>query len=110
MANSKAAKPDEAHVSGQSNKPLSHPAHALSFDQVAEELRANTLNGLSTADAKSRLEEFGHNDLGEAEGVQPLKIIIAQIANAMTMVKSTPTSRLFHRLTQITGPHLGHGC
>ncbi|KAF6806786.1 potassium/sodium efflux P-type ATPase [Colletotrichum sojae] len=86
MAKSKAAKPDEAHVSGQSNKPLTQPAHALSYSQVAEELRANTLNGLSAAEARSRLEKFGHNDLGEAEGVQPFKIIVAQIANAMTMV------------------------
>ncbi|KAK1522689.1 potassium/sodium efflux P-type ATPase [Colletotrichum paranaense] len=86
MGNQKAAKPAENHVSGQSNKPLSHPAHALSYQQLAEELRANALNGLSSQDANSRLEEFGHNDLGEAEGVQPIKIIIAQIANAMTMV------------------------
>ncbi|KAF6831981.1 potassium/sodium efflux P-type ATPase [Colletotrichum musicola] len=86
MAKSKAVKPDEAHVSGQSNRPLTQPAHALSYNQVAEELRANTLNGLSAAEARSRLEEFGHNDLGEVEGVQPLKIIVAQIANAMTMV------------------------
>ncbi|KAF4820369.1 Sodium transport ATPase 5 [Colletotrichum tropicale] len=86
MGNPKASKPDETHVSGQSNKPLSHPAHALSFKQVADELGANAQDGLSAADAKARLEEFGTNDLGEAEGVQPIKIIIAQIANAMTMV------------------------
>ncbi|KAF9869397.1 potassium/sodium efflux P-type ATPase [Colletotrichum karsti] len=86
MGKSKAAKPDENHVSGQSNKPLTQPAHALSHQQVADELHVNTLDGLSAADAKSRLEEFGNNDLGEAEGVQPIKIIIAQIANAMTMV------------------------
>ncbi|GKT52209.1 sodium- and chloride-dependent GABA transporter 1 [Colletotrichum spaethianum] len=86
MGKSKAAKPAESHVSGQSNKPLSQPAHALTFQQLAEELRANTDHGLSAADAKTRLEEYGHNDLGEAEGVQPFKIIIAQVANAMTMV------------------------
>lgn len=77
----------ENHVSGQSNKPMSRPAHALSFDQVVDELQANTQYGLSSADAKTRLEEYGKNDLGDAEGVQPIKIIIAQIANAMTMVR-----------------------
>ncbi|KAK1957444.1 potassium/sodium efflux P-type ATPase [Colletotrichum sublineola] len=86
MAKSKAAKPAETHVSGQSNKPLSQPAHALTYQRLAEELRANTDHGLSAADAKARLEEYGHNDLGEAEGVQPFKIIVAQVANAMTMV------------------------
>lgn len=79
-------KPDQDHVSGQSNKPLSRPAHALTHQKLAEELNADPLNGLSGDEAKRRLEEFGKNDLGEAEGVQPLKIVVAQIANAMTLV------------------------
>lgn len=78
--------PDQNHVSGQSNKSLSRPAHALTCQELAEELNADPLNGLSADDAKRRLEEFGKNDLGEAEGVQPLKIVMAQIANAMTLV------------------------
>ena len=78
--------PDVGHVSGQSNKPLSKPSHALSFDQVKEEIGANLLNGLTDGAAKERLTEYGTNDLGESEGVQPLKIVVAQIANAMTMV------------------------
>ncbi|KAK1985740.1 potassium/sodium efflux P-type ATPase [Colletotrichum cereale] len=86
MGKSKAAKPADSHVSGQSNKPLSQPAHALTFQQLAEELQTNTDHGLSAAHAKARLDEYGHNDLGEAEGVQPFKIIVAQFANAMTMV------------------------
>ena len=80
--------PDKSptHVSGQSNKPLSRPAHALTHSELATELAADTLAGLSPAEAKRRLEEFGSNELGEAEGVQPIKIVIAQVANAMTMV------------------------
>lgn len=80
------AKPDQDHVSGQSNKRLSRPAHALTHQQLAEELNADSLNGLSADEAKKRLEEFGKNELGEGEGVQPLKIVIAQVANAMTLV------------------------
>ncbi len=84
------AKPDNppvgVHVSGQSNDPLTRPAHALAHDQVARELAADVLSGLTAAEAKSRLERFGRNDLGEEEGVQPLKIVVAQIANAMTLV------------------------
>lgn len=75
-----------AHVSGQSNRPLSRPAHALSHEQLAAELDADVLSGLTAHEAKVRLEQYGRNDLGEDEGVQPLKIVIAQIANAMTMV------------------------
>ncbi|KAJ4854605.1 e1-E2 ATPase domain-containing protein [Trichoderma breve] len=76
----------DAHLSGQSNEPMSRPAHALTFKQVVDELGANTGNGLTEAEANMRLEKYGKNDLGEAEGTQLIKIIIAQIANAMTMV------------------------
>ena len=74
------------HVSGQSNKPLSRPAHALTHQDVANEIGADPLAGLTVDEAKRRLEEYGKNELGEAEGVQPIKIIMAQIANAMTLV------------------------
>ncbi|KAK0610648.1 hypothetical protein B0T17DRAFT_603270 [Bombardia bombarda] len=76
----------QPHVSGQSNWPLTRPAHALTHLQVADELGADILVGLSREEAKRRIEEYGRNELGEAEGVQPLKIVIAQIANAMTLV------------------------
>jgi magnesium-transporting ATPase (P-type) len=78
--------PEKRHVSGQSNRPLSRPAHALTHEQLAAELDADILSGLTPQEAKVRLEQYGSNDLGEEEGVQPLKIIVAQIANAMTLV------------------------
>ncbi|KAL2887613.1 Sodium transport ATPase 5 [Ceratocystis lukuohia] len=78
--------PAETHISGQSNIPLSRPAHALAASAVAAELGCNTLTGLDPAVAARRLDEIGPNDLGDAPGVQPLRIVIAQIANAMTMV------------------------
>ncbi|KAK4098538.1 potassium/sodium eff [Parathielavia hyrcaniae] len=74
------------HVSGQSNRPLSRPAHALTHEQLATELNADVLSGLTAQEAKARLEQYGRNDLGEEEGVQPFKIVVAQIANAMTLV------------------------
>lgn len=76
------------HVSGQSNEPLSRPAHALPYTSVIEETKANAEDGLTDADAKLRLEKHGRNELGEADGVQPVKIFIGQIANAMTLVKT----------------------
>ncbi|KXJ90570.1 sodium transport ATPase [Microdochium bolleyi] len=78
--------PLAGHVSGQSNKPLSRPPHSLSFNEVVKELESDEINGLHAVVAKQRLDDFGPNDLGEAEGVSPVKIIIAQIANAMTLV------------------------
>ncbi|KAK8875261.1 Sodium transport ATPase 5 [Apiospora arundinis] len=74
------------HVSGQSNKPLSRPAHALSWQDVLDELGADALDGLSADEAEARQAQFGPNELGDAEGVQPMRIIVAQIANAMTLV------------------------
>jgi len=88
MAKSGPDKSPSTHVSGQSNKPLSGPAHALPHSQVADELRADILAGLSPEEATRRLEEYGSNELGEAEGVNAVKIVIAQVANAMTMVSS----------------------
>lgn len=78
--------PAEGHVSGQSNKPLSLPAHSLTLTQAADELKADVASGLSSSDAKTRLEEYGPNDLGQGEGVSPVRILVAQVANAMTLV------------------------
>lgn len=78
------------HVSGQSNTPMTAPAHALTFDQVAEQLQAHTVDGLTTAEAKKRLDDHGRNEFGEQQGVQPLKILIGQIANALTLVRCPP--------------------
>lgn len=77
------------HISGQSNMPLSRPAHALSWENVKDELCTNPLNGLTSEEAQTRLGKFGANELGETAGVQPFKIVIAQIANAMTLVQCT---------------------
>ncbi|KAL8984371.1 MAG: hypothetical protein Q9177_004717 [Variospora cf. flavescens] len=77
---------NESHVSGQANKPLSLPAHALPYHAVSEELGANVQDGLTAADAKSRLEEYGRNELDDGPGVQPAKILVRQIANAMMLV------------------------
>lgn len=77
----------EGHVSGQSNKALTYPAHALPYSKVLEELGCNPEDGLSPAEATSRHGEYGNNDLGEDGGVQPGKIFLRQVANAMTLVR-----------------------
>jgi magnesium-transporting ATPase (P-type) len=86
------------HVAGQSNKPMTRPAHALSHEDVTKELKTDSLDGLSNDEAAKRLQDYGKNELGETESVQPMKIIIAQIANAMTLVShtsATPTRLAF---------------
>lgn len=88
------------HVSGQANKPMSSPAHALTFQEVEKELSADSQNGLSHDEAKKRLEEFGRNEFGANKGVQPARILIAQIANSLTLVRQffptfPPRNRLF---------------
>lgn len=82
----KTTAPGDAHVSGQSNRPLSSPAHSLTLAQIVDELSTGTWSGLDEVEAKRRLDEYGPNDLGESEGVSVVKILVAQVANAMTMV------------------------
>lgn len=79
----------DGHVSGQANTPLSRPSHALNFDAVLEEIGCNAENGLSSSEATKRHEQYGNNDLGEDGGVQPAKILLRQVANAMTLVCRT---------------------
>lgn len=78
------------HVSGQSNSPISRPPHVLPFDKVIQELQTDSDEGLSPQEAEKRLEKYGRNEFGEAKGVQPLRILGAQLANAMTLVSIIP--------------------
>ena len=77
---------EEQHVSGQSNKPLTKPAHALIRDDLVQQLSADINNGLSDSQAKQVLQELGKNELDDGPGVQPLKILLRQVANAMMLV------------------------
>jgi Na+-exporting ATPase len=89
MSNSKGASASTPHVSGQSNVALSLPAHALTIEALTAELEANLEVGLSIEDSKLRQERYGNNELDDGPGVQPIKILIRQIANAMILVKRT---------------------
>lgn len=85
----RANSPDDSeseHISGQANKPLSRPPHALDVGQVVTELEIDAAQGLTTDEASRRLEELGRNELRQNKGVQPVKIFLEQIFNAMTLV------------------------
>ena len=79
----------EALVSGQGNLPLSRPAHALLGNNVVDEIQANRKRGLMDDEAKQRLEQCGRNELDSGGGVQPVRILVRQVANAMILVMST---------------------
>ena len=68
------------------SQPLSQPAHSLRYEDVLRELSVDPDEGLTTADAKKRLEQYGPNELEGGEGVSIVKIVIRQIANAMMLV------------------------
>jgi len=59
--------------------------HSLSPDEVLKELNTST-NGLSTADAKQRLESFGPNRLTETPPIPAWKRFIAQFSNLLTII------------------------
>lgn len=76
----------DTHVSGQANKPLSKPAHALPHQTLITEIKANPQDGLTSSEARLRLDDHGPNELGDQGGVSVTKILIRQIANAMMLV------------------------
>lgn len=92
MANGDAS----ASVPGCGNRPLTQPAHALTWEEVATELDANPTDGLSASEAQARMGRYGPNDIGTGSSTEPLEILIKQIANAMTLVRlHTPHLRFW---------------
>ncbi|PGH15898.1 potassium/sodium efflux P-type ATPase, fungal-type [Helicocarpus griseus UAMH5409] len=71
---------------GDENSLLSLPAHCLPYDTVIEELGTHPDDGLTTDEAKRRLESHGPNMLEGGEEVSIVKILVRQVANAMMLV------------------------
>ncbi|KAI0483042.1 sodium transport ATPase 5 [Xylariaceae sp. FL0804] len=76
----------EDHVSGQSNTPLSKPAHSLTIGKVTDELGGSGIDGISASEAERRLQDLGPNELDNGPGLNPSKILLKQVANAMMLV------------------------
>lgn len=57
------------------------PWHALPVDQVARKLSVDSQSGLSAAEAASRLNKFGPNQLEQARGRSAWSILAAQFAS-----------------------------
>ncbi|GJC94374.1 potassium/sodium efflux P-type ATPase [Colletotrichum higginsianum] len=107
VTNEKRADSFQEHLSGQSNKPLSRPPHALDVRQVVEELQVDITQGLDDEDAARRMAELGRNELQQQKGVQPLKIFLEQIFNAMTLVLLLALGASFGIQAWIEGGILG---
>ncbi|KAH8430699.1 P-type ATPase [Aspergillus melleus] len=73
-------------VTGYGNKPLSRPAHALAWETVADELDTSAQGGLTASDAQSRLDQYGRNDIGNASSTSAVRVLLKQVANAMTFI------------------------
>ena len=71
----------------ENNMPsLSAPAHALSCEDLAAELGANTVDGLTKDEAHCRLDTYGLNEVGDGSSTSLVNILVRQMANAMMLV------------------------
>ena len=56
------------------------------FSAVLEAMQTNRAHGLSNNEAKARLQKYGSNQLERGEGISAFRILVHQVANAMTLV------------------------
>ncbi|MBW3019591.1 cation-translocating P-type ATPase, partial [Candidatus Woesearchaeota archaeon] len=59
--------------------------YSLSVEQALSELKTGK-NGLSTEEAKKRLQEIGPNELRKEAGINPAKIFLGQFKNALILL------------------------
>lgn len=59
----------------------SHRPHAIEARQVADSLRTDPANGLSSEEASRRLRTYGRNELARAQHASPFQIFLAQFNN-----------------------------
>jgi P-type Na+/K+ transporter len=60
--------------------------HTMSVAQTIDKLSTDPEFGLTADEAASRLRIHGQNALDDGPSVQPLKILVNQVANAMMLV------------------------
>lgn len=58
----------------------------LDIDQVLNNLKTDSTSGLSSIEAKARLEQYGPNQLEEKKGISPLEIFIEQFKDFIIWV------------------------
>ncbi len=65
---------------------MTRPWHAMPIDELAAELGSDPARGLSVAEAASRLEREGRNEIRKAERDSPLTIFARQFKNVVIWV------------------------
>lgn len=60
--------------------------HQLTQDEVLEALHSSTEAGISSEQAKKRLEQHGVNELSEAEKISPIHLFLNQFKDFMVLV------------------------
>ncbi|VDC02384.1 unnamed protein product [Peniophora sp. CBMAI 1063] len=65
---------------------LTDTAHWTEVDDILRQLNTSKQDGLSDADAQTRLDEYGENSLRGEGGVSALKVLFRQMANALILV------------------------
>ena len=61
-------------------------AFRYEFSAVLEAMETSRTHGLSNNEAKARLQKYGSNQLESGEGISAFRILVHQVANAMTLV------------------------
>ncbi|KAL1917972.1 uncharacterized protein VTP21DRAFT_3238 [Calcarisporiella thermophila] len=72
-------------VSNNNKKPTT-PYHTWDINRIVENLNVNLEDGLSTEEAQCRLEKYGYNELKGQGGVKWYKVLLRQVANALSIV------------------------
>ncbi|KAL5601443.1 hypothetical protein BROUX41_002570 [Berkeleyomyces rouxiae] len=77
----------ESACSGSaSDSPARPPPHSLPALDVCKDLQTDPENGLSAAEAASRLQRWGMNRMELTKGTSKLQILMRQISNSLTVV------------------------
>ncbi|CUS06836.1 unnamed protein product [Tuber aestivum] len=71
---------------GPMHNGLSDDPYLLSGDEVVRQLSTDPDNGLSDAEAATRMTKFGLNELDTGAGVSVVRILLRQLFNAMGLV------------------------
>jgi Ca2+-transporting ATPase len=67
--------------------PVPGPAwHTLAGEEVASRLGTSTGSGLSAVEARSRLVEYGANELAAVAGVTPWRLLLDQLKNVLILI------------------------
>lgn len=65
---------------------MGQPAHCISAGDVLDQLQSDAQSGLSEDEVSKRKQAYGANALEGSGGVGPIRILMNQVLNALTMV------------------------